>query len=165
MQILVVFRYDKNNLKSYQLALACDPVSAFGGIVSCNFTITKTLALELNNIFLEVIIANGFDTHALKILKKKKNLRLINASHFLMKNFIRFNSANESILTQSEDLKTFKVNDFKIVSKKKPNKFQLNNLIFAFNVCRYVKSNAIVLGFNVRLGLVNLAGWIAVKLL
>jgi len=105
----------KNNLKSYQLALACDPVSAFGGIVSCNFTITKTLALELNNIFLEVIIANGFDTHALKILKKKKNLRLINASHFLMKNFIRFNSANESILTQSEDLKTFKVNDFKIV--------------------------------------------------
>jgi len=135
----------KNNLKSYQLALACDPVSAFGGIVSCNFTITKTLALELNNIFLEVIIANGFDTHALKILKKKKNLRLINASHFLMKNFIRFNSANESILTQSEDLKTFKVNDFKIVSKKKPNKSQLNNLIFAFNVCRYVKSNAIVL--------------------
>ena len=135
----------KNNLKSYQLALACDPVSAFGGIVSCNFTITKTLALELNNIFLEVIIANGFDTHALKILKKKKNLRLINASHFLMKNFIRFNSANQSILTQSEDLKTFKVNDFKIVSKKKPNKSQLNNLIFAFNVCRYVKSNAIVL--------------------
>ena len=135
----------KNNLKSYQLALACDPVSAFGGIVSCNFTITKTLALELNNIFLEVIIANGFDTHALKILKKKKNLRLINASHFLMKNFIRFNSANESILTLSEDLKTFKVNDFKIVSKKKPNKSQLNNLIFAFNVCRYVKSNAIVL--------------------
>ena len=135
----------KNNLKSYQLALACDPVSAFGGIVSCNFTITKTLALELNNIFLEVVIANGFDTHALKILKKKKNLRLINASRFLMKNFIRFNSADESILTQSEDLKTFNVNDFKIVSKKRPNKSQLNNLIFAFNVCRYVKSNAIVL--------------------
>ena len=135
----------KNNLKSYQLALACDPISAFGGIVSCNFKITKTLALELRNIFLEVIIANGFDAESLKILKTKKNLRLIDASNFLMQNLIGFNSANESILTQSKDLKTFEIKDFKIVSKKKPNKFQLKNLIFAFNVCRYVKSNAIVL--------------------
>jgi len=135
----------KNNLKSYQLALACDPVSAFGGIVSCNFKITKTLALELNNIFLEVIVASGFDAEALKILKKKKNLRLINASNFTIKNQIKFNSANESILTQSEDIKTFTIKDFKIASKKKPSKSQLSNLIFAFNVCRYVKSNAIVL--------------------
>jgi phosphoribosylaminoimidazolecarboxamide formyltransferase/IMP cyclohydrolase len=137
-----------NSLKSYQLALACDPVSAFGGIVSCNFKITKTLALELNNIFLEVIIANGFDTEALKILKKKKNLRLINASSFLIKSIINFNSSNEAILTQSEDLKAFSIKDFKIVSKKKPNKSQLKNLIFAFNICRYVKSNAIVLANN-----------------
>ena len=135
----------KNNLKSYQLALACDPISAFGGIVSCNFIITKDLALELKNIFLEVIIANGFDNEALKILKQKKNLRIIDASNFLMKNLVRFTSANESILTQSEDLKTFNIKDFKIVSKKKPNKSQLRDLIFAFNVCRYVKSNAIVL--------------------
>ena len=135
----------KNNFKSYQLALGCDPVSAFGGIVSCNFKITKALALELNSIFLEVIVANGFDADALRILKKKKNLRLINASNFLMKSLIRFNSTNESILTQSEDSKTFTIKDFKIVSKKKPNKYQLKNLIFAFNVCRYVKSNAIVL--------------------
>ena len=135
----------KNNLKSYQLALACDPVSAFGGIVSCNFKINKALALALNNIFLEVIVANGFDVEALRILKKKKNLRLINASNFSITNFLRFNSANESILTQSEDLKTFSIKDFKIVSKRKPNKYQLKSLIFAFNVCRYVKSNAIVL--------------------
>ena len=138
----------KNNLKSYQLALACDPVSAFGGIVSCNFKITKTLALELNSIFLEVIVANGFDDEALKILKMKKNLRLINGSNFSMKNLISFNSNNESILTQSEDLKTFSIKDFKVVSKKKPSKYQLKNLIFAFNVCRYVKSNAIVLACN-----------------
>ena len=135
----------KNNLRSYQLALACDPISAFGGIVSCNFKITKALALEFNNIFVEVIIANGFDTKALIILKKKKNLRLINASNFSIKNFIGFNSANDTILTQSEDLKPFTIKDFIIVSKKKPNKYQLKNLIFAFNICRYVKSNAIVL--------------------
>jgi len=137
-----------NKLKSYQLALACDPVSAFGGIVSCNFKISKNLAIEINNIFLEVVIANGFDKEALKILKKKKNLRLIDATNFIIKDSIRFTTANESILTQSEDLKKFSTNDFKIVSKKKPNKSQLKNLIFAFNVCRYVKSNSIVLVSN-----------------
>jgi len=136
---------DKNSLKSYQLAMACDPVSAFGGIVSCNYKINKTLALELNNIFLEVIIANGFDAEALKVLKKKKNLRLIDATHFEMKDLIRFNSANNFILAQSEDIEKFNIKNFKIVSKKKPSKSQLKNLIFAFNICRYVKSNAIVL--------------------
>ena len=135
----------KNKLKSYQLALGCDPISAFGGIVSCNYKINKTLALELNNIFFEVIIANSFDNEALKILKKRKNLRLIDATDFKMKDLMRFNSANESILTQSEDIEKFNIKEFKIVSKKKPNKSQLKNLIFAFNICRYVKSNAIVL--------------------
>ena len=136
---------NKNNLKSYKLALACDPVSSFGGIVSCNYKINKALAMELNNIFLEVIIANGFDPGALKVLKKKNNLRLVDASKFTMKNLTRFNSANESFLTQTEDLEEFNIKNFKIVSKKKPNKSQLKNLIFALNVCRYVKSNAIVL--------------------
>jgi phosphoribosylaminoimidazolecarboxamide formyltransferase/IMP cyclohydrolase len=135
----------KNNLKSYKFALASDPVSAFGGIVSCNYKINKSLAFELNKIFLEVIIANGFDSEALKILKKKKNLRIIDASNFVVKDLVNFNSVNESILAQSEDIKKFTPKDFKIVSKKKPNKSQLKNLIFAFNVCRYVKSNSIVL--------------------
>ena len=136
---------NKNKIRSYQLALACDPVSAFGGIVSCNHKINKALALELNNIFLEVIIANGFDHEALKILKKKKNLRLIDATNFTIKNLIKFNSAYDSILTQSEDIKKFDIKDFRIVSKKKPTKSQLSDLIFALNICRYVKSNAIVL--------------------
>ena len=139
---------NKNTLKSYLLALACDPVSAFGGIVSCNYKVNKTLAMELNNIFLEVIIANGFDLEALKILKKKKNLRLIDATKFIMRDIIKFNSTNNTILAQSEDLNKFVVKDFKVVSKNKPSKSQLNNLIFAFNVCRYVKSNAIVLVSN-----------------
>ena len=136
---------NKNRVKSFQLAVACDPISAFGGVVSCNYKVNKSLAIELHNIFLEVVIANGFDLEALKVLKKKKNLRLIDATKFIMKDLVRFNSANESILTQSEDIKKFNIRDFNIVSKKKPNKSQLKNLIFAFNVCRHVKSNAIVL--------------------
>ena len=135
----------KNHLKSYQYALACDPVSAFGGIVSCNFTVTKNLALELNKLFLEVIVAEDFNDQALKILKRKKNLRLINASSYSLGEKLRFASSNEEILVQSEDVKKFISNNFKVVSKKKPNANQMKNLIFAFNVCRYVKSNAIVL--------------------
>ena len=109
----------KDKLKSYQMALACDPVSAFGGVVSCNFKISKKLALELNKIFLEVVIGNGFDTEALKILKKKKNLRIIDATKFNVNEIIKYNSANEYILAQSEDLKRFDIKDFKVVSKKK----------------------------------------------
>jgi phosphoribosylaminoimidazolecarboxamide formyltransferase / IMP cyclohydrolase len=134
-----------NNIDSYKSALACDPVSAFGGIVSCNFKITKTLALELNKIFLEVVVANGFDKNALKILKLKKNLRLIDASNFSLSEFLRFSSNNNSILVQSEDKQIFSKDNFKIVSKIRPSKSQFDNLLFAFNICRYVKSNAIVL--------------------
>ena len=135
-------------IESYKAALACDPISAFGGIVSCNYKINKELALELNNIFLEVVIANGFEKNALQILKKRMNLRLIDASQFLLNENLKLNTNNESILVQSEDNQIFNRKNFRVVSKKKPSKSQFDNLIFAFNVCRFVKSNAIVLASN-----------------
>ena len=138
----------KNHLQSYVAALKCDPISAFGGVVSCNYKVTKTIAEELNKLFLEVVIANNFDAAALKILKTKKNLRLIDASKYIFKEDLKFISNNEEILVQSEDIKKFDIKDFKVVSKKKPNTKQMKNLLFAFNVCRYVKSNAIVLASN-----------------
>ena len=138
----------KNNIESYKSALACDPTSAFGGIVSCNFKITKRLALEIDKMFVEVIIGNNFDKQALKILKRKKNLRLIDASDFKLSEDYKFFSVNENILVQSEDKEKFTKKDFRIVSKKKPSKSQFDDLIFAFNICRYVKSNAIVLASN-----------------
>jgi len=137
-----------DQLMSYKSALACDPISAFGGIVSCNFKITKNLAQELNKLFLEVIIGNGFEKDALKLLKKKKNLRLIDATNYNFKEILRFLSVNEELLIQTEDFKNFSNKDFKVVSKKKPTSKQMKNLIFAFNICRYVKSNAIVLASN-----------------
>ena len=139
---------NKDNIKSYKLALACDPVSAFGGIVSCNFKVNKNLAIELNKLFLEVIISNGFDKEALKLLKKKKNLRLVDATNYSYKEILRLVSSNEEFLVQTEDFNKFSKNDFKVVSKKKPNTKQMKNLIFAFNICRYTKSNAIVLARN-----------------
>ena len=138
----------KNHFDSYKSALACDPISAFGGIVSCNFKITKILAIELSKLFLEVIIANKFDNSALKILKKKKNLRLIDASKYSSNEDIKYVSAKNEILIQSEDLKKFTIKNFKIVSKRKPSSKEMHNLIFAFNVCRFVKSNAIVIAAN-----------------
>ena len=139
---------NKNHIESYKSALACDPISAFGGIVSCNFKVTKNLALELNKLFLEVIIADSFETNALKILKTKKNLRLIDASSYSLKEVLRYISINEEMLVQSEDNRKFGVKDFRVVSSRKPNTKQMKNLIFAFNICRFVKSNAIVLATN-----------------
>ncbi len=138
----------KDPVECYKSALACDPVSAFGGVVCCNFKINKRLALELKKLFLEVIIGNNFDTEALKILSKKKNLRLIDASKFYPNEVLKIISANQHMLIQSDDNKMFTRKDFKVVSKKKPTKSQFDDLIFALNVCRYVKSNAIVLASN-----------------
>ena len=137
-----------NNIKSYENALACDPLSAFGGIISCNFKIKKNLALKLNKIFIEVVIANGFDKDALKILSQKKNIRIIDASNFSFNEILNQNFTYNSMLVQSADSFVFSKKNFKVVSKKKPSKSQFENLIFAFNICRYVKSNAIVLASN-----------------
>ncbi len=134
-----------NKIRSFKEALESDPISAYGGIVSCNFKLNIGLAKEINKIFFEVIIANGFDKKSVKLLKKKKNLRLIDSSK-VEKNF-KFNFINKfnSILIQDPDNQNFSRNDFKIVSKLKPTNKTLNKLIFAFNICRSVKSNAIVI--------------------
>ena len=137
-----------NKVKSYKEALACDPISAFGGIVSCNFKVNKKTAIELNKIFLEVIIGVGFDKDALKVLKKKKNLRLIDASKLGRQNFTNLTSNFETLLIQTADEKFFNKDNFRIVSKVKPSRKVFNDLLFAFNVCRNVKSNAIVLTCN-----------------
>ncbi len=137
-----------NKIKSFSEALESDPISAYGGIVSCNFKLNINLAREINKIYFEVIVANGFDKKSIKLLKKKKNLRLIDSSK-VEKNF-KFNFLNKfnSILVQDPDFLPFSKKDFKIVSKLKPTNKTLNKLIFAFNICRSVKSNAIVITKN-----------------
>ncbi len=137
-----------NHLESFKSALNCDPISAFGGIISCNFKITKNLAIKLNKLFFEVIIANEFDNSAINILRKKKNLILIDGKKYSLEENFKFVSFNKDILVQTEDLKKFTNKNFKVVSKRKPTSQQLKDLVFAFNVCKHVKSNAIVLASN-----------------
>ena len=131
--------------KSFLNSLACDPVSAFGGVVICNFKIDKKTSLEISKIFFEVIVANGYDKNALKILKNKKNLRIIDSSKVNLVRSNNFVSLFNNFLYQSSDNEIFDKKNFKVVSKRKPNKKLFEDLIFSFNICRYVKSNAIVL--------------------
>ncbi len=138
----------KKHLESYMSALACDPISAFGGVISCNYKITKKIASVLSKLFTEVIIANGFHKDAIKILRTKKNLRLIDASYYASSENYNYLSSDDEILVQSGDIQKFNNRDFKVVSKKKPNPKQMKDLIFAFNICRFVKSNAIVIATN-----------------
>jgi len=136
---------NKNKIKSFELALKCDPISAYGGIVSCNFAIDKKMAKELNKIYLEVVIGIGISKEALNEFKMKKNLRVIDSTKFKIENFENINTSYNNMLVQSPDLKSLSRKDFKVVSKTKPNKKSFKNLIFAFNICRFVKSNAIVI--------------------
>ena len=139
---------NQNNVKCFKEALECDPISAYGGIVSCNFKMNVNLAKEINKIYFEIIMAKGFDKKSINFLNKKKNLRIIDTSKFKGKSKFNFLSRYDSILIQNSDDENFSKKNFKVVSKRKPNNETLNKLIFAFNVCRNVKSNAIVITNN-----------------
>ena len=138
---------EKNQVTSFKNALSCDPISAFGGVVAINSTITKKLALELNKIFFEVVISRGFKKEALRLLKKRKNIRLINCTKSTSTNKKHYHFLENYFLAQDSN-NIFFNNRLKIVTKKKPSVDQLNSLKFAFSICKFVKSNAIVLVNN-----------------
>ena len=133
---------------SFKNAYASDPVSAFGGVVACNYKIDKKIASEINKNFLEIIIAEGFNKESLKILQKKKNLRIIDISNFKPKNLTSIKSFDGSFLVQTKDLIVIDKKKLKCVTKLKPNRKDLAEIEFAFNICKHVKSNAIVLCNN-----------------
>ena len=138
---------EKNQIKSFKDALICDPTSAFGGVVAINSVISKKLSLELNKVFFEVIIAKGFKKDALRILKKKKNIRLIDFNNLYLdnnKNYIFF----ENYFLAQDPNNIFLNKKLRIVTRRKPSVNQLNSLRFAFKICKFVKSNAIVLANN-----------------
>ena len=138
---------EKDQIRSFKNALICDPVSAFGGVVAINSTISRKLALELNKIFFDIIMSRGFKKDALKILKKRKNIRLIDCSKFNLTSKKHYLFLGNSFLVQ--DSNSILLNKkLRIVTKKKPSLNQLNSLKFAFNICKFVKSNAIVLVNN-----------------
>ena len=139
---------NKVPLISFKNAYASDPISAFGGVITCNYRINKRVALEINKNFLEVILAKGFDKDALNILKRKKNLRIIDISKFNLKDLSSIKTFDGSFLVQSKDNIVLDKKKLKCVTKLKPTKKELAEVEFTFNICKYVKSNAIVLCNN-----------------
>ena len=138
---------ENNQIKAFKSAISCDPISAFGGIIVINSIVSKKLADEIKKNFFEVVVARGFNKKALKILKNKKNIRLVDCSKFTSRNKINYIFLEDCFLSQ--DSNTILLNNkLKIVTKKKPTSAQLKSLKLAFNICKFVKSNAIVLVKN-----------------
>ena len=139
---------NKIPITSFKNAYASDPISAFGGVIACNYKIDKKIAVEINKNFLEVIMAKGFNKESLGILKKKKNLRIIDITNFKLKGVSSIRSFDGSFLIQSKDNIVLNRKKIKCVTKLKPNIKELSEIEFAFKICKYVKSNAIVLCNN-----------------
>ena len=139
---------NKIPLVSFKNAYASDPTSAFGGVIACNYRINRKIALEINKNFLEVILAKGLDKDALEILKKKKNLRIIDISKFKLKSNVSLKSFDGSFLLQTKDEIILDKKKLKCVTNLKPNKKELAEIQFAFKICKHVKSNAIVICNN-----------------
>ncbi len=139
---------NKIPLASFKNAYASDPTSAFGGVIACNYRIDRKIAIEINKNFLEVILAEGFDKDALEILRRKKNLRIIDISNFDLESRISLKSFAGSFLLQTKDNIVLDKKKLKCVTKLKPSKKELAEIQFAFNICKYVKSNAIVICNN-----------------
>jgi phosphoribosylaminoimidazolecarboxamide formyltransferase/IMP cyclohydrolase len=130
-------------LEAYARALSSDPKSAFGGIVALNGKIDEALAFELSKMFFEVIIAREIDEKAQAVLAAKKNLRVLIAD-FKKSAEIQVKSISGGFLIQELDQKNITKNDLKLVTKKAANETEIEQLIFAMNVCKHVKSNAII---------------------
>ena len=136
---------NKSAFKSFLKAQASDPVSAFGGIVACNYKINNKIAKEINKTFFEVILAKGFEKEALRIFKKKKNMRLIDISKFEFEFKTTSKFFDSAFLLQQKDNLVFHRKKLKCVTKNKPSRKELKDIEFAFRICKYVKSNAIVI--------------------
>jgi phosphoribosylaminoimidazolecarboxamide formyltransferase/IMP cyclohydrolase len=131
---------------AYLKALACDPVSAFGGIVAVNRTLDAATAAEIAKIFVEVIVAPDADEDARAVLAAKKNLRLLltGAMPDPLARGRTVKTVAGGMLVQSRDAGRVLAADLKVVTKRQPTKAELDDMLFAFRVAKHVKSNAIV---------------------
>jgi phosphoribosylaminoimidazolecarboxamide formyltransferase / IMP cyclohydrolase len=136
----------KNLAQAYRKALACDPVSAFGGIIAFNKAITAETAMEVTKLFAEVILAPAIDEDARAILATKKNLRLLLVPNMPdpARQSLVVKSIAGGLLVQSRDHATLKSGDLRSVGKRPPTQDELTSLRFAMKVAKHVKSNAIV---------------------
>src|ERR1700730_2520293 len=132
----------KTLAEAYRRALECDPVSAFGGVIGVNRPIDAAAAEEMHKLFLEVIAAPAFDEAARAKFASKKNLRLVEVNAANQKWVLK--NVSGGILVQDADVRPLAESDLRVVTKRAPTPEEKRALLFAWKVCKHVKSNAIV---------------------
>jgi len=135
--------------EAYKKAYEADPVSIFGGIVASNTEIDELTANEINNIFLEVVIAPSYSEKALEILKKKKNIRILELSNIGKNDYLSLNakSVMGGILVQERDNKLLE-DEYHCVTNREPSAKELADLMFAWEAVKHTKSNGIAIAKN-----------------
>lgn len=135
----------KDCLAAYRMALECDPMSAFGGIVGLNRPVDRAMAEEISKTFMEVIIAPQFLLEAREVFAAKRNLRLLESGPLTARpKSLAYKSVSGGMLAQEVDNETLQPRQMQVVSEKKPDEEMWAGLSFAWKVCKWVKSNAIV---------------------
>ncbi|HTU31873.1 MAG TPA: bifunctional phosphoribosylaminoimidazolecarboxamide formyltransferase/IMP cyclohydrolase [Solirubrobacteraceae bacterium] len=133
--------------EAYEKAFACDPMSAFGGIICLNRPVDAELATKLNEQFVEVLFARGYDEDALEILAEKANTRILDDRERRIPNMIepQVRQVVGGLLVQDRDFDLEDRADMQVVSERRPTEAEWQELAFAWRVCKHVKSNAIVI--------------------
>lgn len=131
-------------LKAYENALECDSKSAFGGIVGLNRKVTKEMAEKLCEIFLEAVVAPSYAVDALEVFKRKKNVRVLEVAEAGESKGLTFETKKVSggVLVQGLDNEL--TNELKTATDKNPTEDEMTDLMFAWKICKHVKSNAII---------------------
>jgi phosphoribosylaminoimidazolecarboxamide formyltransferase / IMP cyclohydrolase len=132
--------------QAYERAFACDPESAYGGVIAVNRRVDRAWAEELNKQFIEVLLAPGYDADALEVLKGKKNVRLLELAQWPPPaGGLEAKPVRGGLLVQERDAVTEGREQSRVMTAREPNEAQWVDLMFAWKVCRHVRSNAIVI--------------------
>jgi phosphoribosylaminoimidazolecarboxamide formyltransferase/IMP cyclohydrolase len=133
--------------EAYQRAFACDPMSAFGGVVCLNRSIDRALAEALSDQFIEVLFARGYDEDALAVIQSKPNTRILDDRERRAANMIEphLRQVVGGLLLQDRDADLEERAEMQVVSERRPSEPEWSELLFAWRVCKHVRSNAIVL--------------------
>jgi phosphoribosylaminoimidazolecarboxamide formyltransferase/IMP cyclohydrolase len=132
--------------EAYERAFACDPQSAYGGVIAVNRPVDPAFALELQKQFIEVLLAPGFDPEALELLSEKKNVRLLELAQWPAPiHEVEAKPVIGGQLVQTRDVVSEAREQMRVMTSRAPGEEQWQDLLFAWRVCRHVRSNAIVI--------------------
>jgi phosphoribosylaminoimidazolecarboxamide formyltransferase / IMP cyclohydrolase len=131
-------------VEAYLKALACDPISAFGGVIAINRPLDAATAEELSKLFVECIVAPGFEPAALEKFAAKKNLRLLELQRGEAVHEMDMKRISGGMLVQDPDQHELSEAELKVATKRAPSREEIRALMFGWKVCKHVKSNAIV---------------------